>query len=98
MNTLNTLPLVIAGARYFNGDSILIPHFTGEFYMVDCDEYAPLKTLKAIYSKDYVTQVVEDERYLEHDGVKYYCAESGPFIINDWELLSDLSSLRFTAV
>ena len=96
MTTTNTLPFVVAGAHYFDGYSILIPHYTGDFSMVDCDEYAPLKTLKAKYSKEYIAQVVEDERYLEHDGTKYYYAEFGPFQVIDWELLSNLSSLRFT--
>ena len=34
---------VIKGAKYFTGDRILIPHMTGEFCLVDCDEEETLE-------------------------------------------------------
>lgn len=42
--------LVIKGAQYFlsdpAGDAILIPHYTGEFWIVDCDEYLTEQEIK----------------------------------------------------
>lgn len=83
---------VIKGAKYFTGDSILIPHFSGEYVTVDCDEYMPLDELKADYDEDYVESV--EDNYIEHEGEKYYYAEWGPFNVSeDWDLISDISSL-----
>ena len=42
---------VIKGSKYFTGDRILIPHMTGEFFMVDYDE-------------EYVESV--EDNYIEH--------------------------------
>lgn len=83
--------LVIKGAQYFDGESILIPHFTGEFYTVDCTEYALKKELKQNYSKEWIKKNKDD--YIEHNGEKYYYAEYGSFYIDNWKLLSDLSDL-----
>lgn len=70
---------VIKGAKYFTGDRILIPHMTGEFFMVDYDE-------------EYVESV--EDNYIEHEGEKYYYAEWGPFNVSEeWDLISDISSL-----
>lgn len=69
---------VIKGAKYFTGDRILIPHMTGEFFMVDYDEYV---------------DSVEDN-YIEHEGEKYYYAEWGPFNVSEeWDLISDISNV-----
>lgn len=43
--------IVIKGAKYFTGDRILIPHMTGEFFIVDCDEYVTLEELKEDYDE-----------------------------------------------
>lgn len=86
--------LVIAGALYFDGEDILIPHYTGEFHIVDCDQYSTKKEILKNYDKAYFNQV--KDYYIEHDGVKYYSAEYSCFCPSDeWELLSDLSNLRF---
>ena len=86
--------LVIAGAQYLVGDSILIPHYTGDFSIVDCDEYTILSELKGRYNKTYIKNVKDN--YIENEGIKYYYAEYSPFGTDpNWELLSDLSNLRF---
>ena len=86
--------LIIAGAKYFNGESILIPHYTGKFWMVDCDEYATREDILSRYDKKYFKE--NKDNYIEHDGVNYYYAEYSPFTVTeDWELLSDLSDLRY---
>ena len=83
---------VIKGAKYFTGDSILIPHFSGEYVTVDCDEYVTLEELKEDYDEEYVESV--EDNYIEHEGEKYYYAEWGPFnVTDDWDLISDISSL-----
>lgn len=83
---------VIKGAKYFTGDSILIPHFSGEYVTVDCDEYVKLGELKKEYDKDYVESV--EDNYIEHEGEKYYYAEWSPFNVSEeWDLISDISSL-----
>jgi hypothetical protein len=83
---------VIKGAKYFTGDRILIPHMTGEFFMVDCDEYMPLDELKADYDEEYVESV--EDNYIEHEGEKYYYAEWGPFnVTGEWDLISDISGV-----
>ena len=84
---------VIKGAKYFTGDRILIPHMTGEFITVDCDEYMPLDELKEDYDEDYVESV--EDNYIEHEGEKYYYAEWGPFnVTEEWDLISDISSVE----
>ena len=83
---------VIKGAKYFTGDRILIPHMTGEFFIVDCDEYMPLDELKADYDEEYVESV--EDNYIEHEGEKYYYAEWGPFNVSEgWDLISDISNV-----
>lgn len=83
---------VIKGAKYFTGDSILIPHMTGEFLMVDCDEYVTLEELKEDYDEEYVESV--EDNYIEHEGEKYYYAEWGPFNVSEeWDLISDISNV-----
>ena len=83
--------LVIKGAYYFDGDTILVPHYTGEFFIVDCDQYITKEELKDQYSESYIENVKDN--YIEYDGIKYYYAEYSPFGVENWELLSDLSEL-----
>jgi hypothetical protein len=85
--------LVIKGAHYFDGESILIPHFTGQFFTVDCTEYTTKQRIKDQYDKNFIKEHKSD--FIEYEGVKYYFAEYSPFnITQDWELLSDLSELE----
>ena len=87
--------LVIKGAHYFDGESILIPHFTGQFIIVDCTEYTTKEVLKGRYSKDWIKENKSD--YIDYEGTHYYYAEYSPFnITKDWYLLSDLSDLEHT--
>ena len=84
--------LVVKGAYYFDGDSVLVPHRTGEYIIVDCDQFLPKKEIKGRYSKEYWQE--NKNNFVEIEGEKYYYAEWGPFNISDeWKLLSDLSEL-----
>ncbi len=88
------MKLVIKGAYYYDKDSdtILIPHYTGEYAIVDCDGFMTMEDLKDIYDESYVDKVKDTS--IEYDGTKYYDAEYNPRDVGDWELLSDLSKLE----
>ena len=89
------MKLVIAGAYYYdrNNEVILIPHYTGEYYVVDCYRYMKMEELKERYDENYIKDVLDDT--IEFDGELFYNAEYSPQNVNDsWELLSDLSSLN----
>ena len=92
--------LVIRGAYYYNeeNDIIVVPHFTGDFAIVDCDIYERLKELKEEYSEDYVEQVIEDEQYITLNGKRYYYAEWSPMSTDGLILLSDISKLEFNEI
>jgi hypothetical protein len=87
--------LVIKGAYYFvDGDKVLIPHYTGDYHIVDCDRYLTLEELKGQYNDDFIESVLDT--YIVVDDVKYYFAEYSPYNVDEnWELLSDLSELYF---
>ena len=87
------IKLVIKGAYYYdrNADIILVPHFTGEFFAVDCDKFVTMKELKNIYDDNYIDQVKDNP--IEFEDNFYYDAEYKTFNVGDWELLSNLSEL-----
>ena len=89
------IKLVIKGAYYYDrkNDVILVPHFTGEYFIVDCTEYSTIENLKGRYNDDFINNVLKTNP-IKFEGKKYYEAEYSPFNINDWELLSDLSELN----
>lgn len=78
------------GERYFNGEEILIPHYTGDFSVVDCDRFVTEEGLEEIgYSERFIAEAKE-EPYIEHEGVKYYPAEYEAYNIEEsWELLRE---------
>lgn len=63
---------VIAGAVYKRENDLVIPHYTGEFWMVDCDNYVTMEELEQDYDEDYIKEV--EDNYIEYEGVKYYYA------------------------
>jgi hypothetical protein len=86
--------LVITGALYrVNEDTLVKPHFTGDFGAVDCTRYLTKKELEGRYDESFIRQ--NKNNFIEEDGIKYYYAEYSPFYVSeDWELLSDLSELN----
>lgn len=87
--------LIIKGAIYTNGDTLLRAHFSGIFHMVDCTEYKTKKEIKANYSKEHTREFLKGTT-LEYEGVKYYECEFSPYNVDDdFILLSDLSTLKF---
>ena len=91
---MNKSILVIKGAFYYDNDSdtILMPHYTGEFSVVDCDEYIKMEELKETYDESYIEN--NKDNFIDYEGQKYYFAEYSPRSVTDeWDLLSDLSEL-----
>jgi len=87
---------VIKGAFYYDRDSetLLVPHFTGEYAMVDCDSFNKMEELEGRYDQSYIDTVKDSP--IEFEGENYYSSEWGPFnVSDDWELLSDISELSF---
>ena len=87
--------LVIKGAFYYDkeDDCLLVPHYTGEFSMVDCDRYKLLEDLKESYDDSYIESVKHS--FIIYEDKKYYYAEYSPMTVDkNWELLSDLSELH----
>nr|DAN43995.1 MAG TPA: hypothetical protein [Caudoviricetes sp.] len=79
---------VIKGAVYKRENDLVIPHQTGEFSIVDCDNYVTMEELKADYDEDYIKEV--EDNYIEYRGIKYYYAEWSPeHVTDDWYLLSE---------
>lgn len=88
------LPLIIQGAVYKSGNVLLRPHYSGEFNLVDCTEYKTKKEILKNYDKKYATEFL-DGFYLTHEGIHYYECNYYPHNTNDFELLSDLSQIKF---
>jgi hypothetical protein len=79
---------VIKGAVYKRENDLVIPHQTGEFSIVDCDNYVTMEELKADYDEEYIKEV--EDNYIEYRGVKYYYTEWSPeHVTDDWYLLSE---------
>ena len=87
--------LVIRGAYYKNEDSILVPHSTGDYNVVDCNEYIRKKEWKnRYYEEDWEGN---KDHYVKVRGKKYYYAGFRPvYVGSEWEVLSDLSGISHT--
>ena len=87
---------IIKGALYFNNDEILRPHYSGEFYTVDCTQYFTKEHIKENYSEQFYKEATgKTADYIMYNGVKYYECEYSPYSTEDMELLSDISELEF---
>ncbi len=87
--------LIIKGAVYFSADyeAIIKPLRTGEFWLVDCEEYLTKQDYLDRYAKDYFNENKND--FITYEGVKYYYAGYRPLNNSDFNLLSDLEDLSF---
>ena len=92
---MKTQKLIIAGAFYYDekNDTLLSPHYTGEFSIVDCNEYKRMNEIEDSYDENYINQIKDNP--IKYNGNKYYDAEYSPCVVNDWELLSDLSDFSY---
>lgn len=86
---------IIKGAIYFNGDCLLRPHFSGNFFMVDCTQYLKKEEIKDNYSKEFYKECIKSNLVLTYEGVNYYECEYSPYHVDNFELLSDISGLEF---
>lgn len=85
---------IIKGALYFDGDTVLRAHYSGNFHTVDCTEYKTRKEIKANYSESIAKEFLSNYP-ITVDGKKYYECEYSPYHTENLELLSDLSPLEF---
>lgn len=88
------MKLIIKGAIYTDGDILLRPHFTGEFYMVDCTEYKTESQMREEYEEKHVREFMENV-CLEYKGRQYYECEYSPSDTKAMDLLSDLGELEY---
>ena len=86
-------PLVIKGAIYKNGDELVRPHFTGEYWLVDCTEYKTKESIMTYYDEADANNFIDNHFVLYHDGIEYYECEYSPHHTENFELLSDISDL-----
>lgn len=90
------MSLVIAGAFYLCGDTVLVPHYTGDWSIVDCHTYETEKDVRDQYGPELARDFIEYGQSVTVRGEQYYLTEWGPFHVTDeWGLLSDLSELKF---
>lgn len=84
------MSIVIKGAYYYDSakNRILIPHYTSEAWMVDCDIYLTKKEIGNSFFKRNTND------FIKYEDKKYYYAEYAPCITDNLELLSDLSELE----
>jgi hypothetical protein len=88
--------LIIAGALYIKGNTVLRAHYTGDFVAVDCGEYETKETIFNQFSKaEAIERTDEDANFIEVNHVKYFECYYGPHNTKGMELLSDLGSLSF---
>ena len=86
--------LIIKGAIYTDGETLLRPHYTGVFHTVDCTEFKTKKEIKANYSKESLKGFINGQ-YLTYNGVKYFECEYSPYHTDGLELLSDLDDFEY---
>jgi hypothetical protein len=86
--------LIIKGAVYTDGDLLLRPHYTGDFYCVDCTEYKTKSQIKEEYSGLALKEMLSND-YLTYEGEKYFRCEYSPYNTEGLLLLSDLSNLGY---
>ena len=79
---------IIKGLIYTDGEMLLRPHYSGEFYAVDCDEYAPAKYIRENYSD--AEKFIKSGDFLTHKGKKFFRIEYAPHNTKEMGLLSDL--------
>jgi hypothetical protein len=82
---------IIKGMLYKAGDRVVRPHFSGEYYMVDCTEYLTKEQIEIDFGSAGDEFFGEDGFNIRCEGVDYWEAESGPYHTEDFDLLSDLS-------
>lgn len=88
--------LVIAGAMYRVGGRIVSPHYSGEFSMVDVDEFC---TYQELIDSGFEPEEVEELFTIEVEGETFYLWGSTPEIVTEeWELLSDLSEVSVNGI
>lgn len=89
--------LVIKGCIYTNGNALLRCHHTGDFVVVDCDEFL---TVEEMDDRDYrqltTDNIVENSVSLTYDGKPYYdISEYSPYLTENLKLLTDVNDIEY---
>ena len=87
--------LILAGAVYSFDNKLLRPRYTGEFNIVDCEEYEKEEDIKKNYDEDDSESFIYSSEYLIYDKEKYYRTQYQGYGTDRMELLSDLSKLYY---
>ena len=88
--------LVIAGAMYRVGGRIVSPHYSGEFSMVDVDEFCIYQEL---LDSGFEPEEIEELFTIEVEGETFYLWGATPEIVTEeWELFSDLSEVSVNGI
>jgi uncharacterized protein YwgA len=87
---------IIKGAIYEinNGETLLRPHYSGNFSVVDCTEYKQKKQIKEDYNAYHANRFLSGF-YLTYEGNKYYECEYSPRCTDDMYLLSDIDKINY---
>lgn len=90
------MKIVIKGAMYRVGGRIVSPHYSGEFSMVDVDEFCLYQEL---IDSGFEPEEIEEMFSIEVEGETFYLWGATPEIITeDWELLTDLSEVSVNGI
>ena len=86
--------VIIKGAIYTDGETLLRAHYTGDFNAVDCTEYKKKAVIKSDYDKETAQEFLKGF-YLKYEGEKYFECEYSPYHTSNLSLLSDLSEIEY---
>lgn len=86
---------IIKGAIYTDADTLLRPHFSGNFYIVDCTEYKKEEVILSEYSESTANEFINESRCLTYEGTRYFECQYSPCDTKDMELLSEINSLEY---
>ena len=90
------MKIVIKGAMYRVGGRIVSPHYSGEFSMVDVDEFCIYQEL---LDSGFEPEEIEELFAIEVEGETFYLWGATPEIVTEeWELLSDLSEVSVNGI
>ncbi len=72
---------------------IIVPHYTGEYFIVDCDRYKILPEIMEMYDDRFIKE--NKDNNVEYDGETYFYAEYSPMTVDEhWDKNTLLSYLN----
>ena len=86
---------IIKGAIYKDGDELVRPHYSGQYWIVDCTEYKTKEDIFDNYDECDAINIIDSNEPMLYNDVEYYECEYSPHHTGSFELLSDISELEF---